>query len=146
MFTDKLLVFLEIMVIRLCFTQELSSFGAVGMHLLVHWTVVLACCAAPHPAPRLIGGLRISHHWCVEGVRCGLLLPFEWKASHTSCSFLFHFWLCILNMIWPSLPNLTNNRVSRNKPEILLSLQHLCLQPFFTDMVLGFGGVVKEKN
>jgi len=30
MFTDKLLVFLEIMVIRLCFTQEFSSFGAVG--------------------------------------------------------------------------------------------------------------------
>lgn len=116
------------------------------MHLLVHWTVVLA----PHPAPRLIGGLRISHHWCVEGVHCGLLLPFEWKASHTSCSFLFHFWLCILNMIWPSLPNLTNNRVSRNKPEILWSLQHLCWKPFFTDMVLGFwpgsgGGCHKEK-
>lgn len=29
MFTDMLLVFLEIMVIRLRFTQELSSFGAV---------------------------------------------------------------------------------------------------------------------
>lgn len=29
MFTDKLLVLLEIMVIRLCFTQELSSLGVV---------------------------------------------------------------------------------------------------------------------
>lgn len=30
MFTDKLLVFLEIMVIRLCFAQEPPPFGAVG--------------------------------------------------------------------------------------------------------------------
>ena len=49
MFTDKLLVFLEIMVIRLCSTQELSSFGAVGNAPAGAPDYGPACSAHPSP-------------------------------------------------------------------------------------------------
>lgn len=49
MFTDKLLVFLEIMVIRLCFTQEPSSSGAVGNAPAGALECSSACCAPPSP-------------------------------------------------------------------------------------------------
>lgn len=49
MFTDKLLVFLEIMVIRLCFTQEPSSLGAVGNAPAGALDCSPACSAPPSP-------------------------------------------------------------------------------------------------
>lgn len=52
MFTDKLLVFLEILVIRLCFTQELSSFGAVGNAPAGALHCGPVCSAQPSPHAR----------------------------------------------------------------------------------------------
>lgn len=51
MFTDKLLVFLEIMVIRLCFAQEPPPFGAVGNAPACALHGVLPALLAPSPRP-----------------------------------------------------------------------------------------------
>lgn len=77
MFTDKLLVFLEIMVIRLCFTQELSSLGAVGNAPAGALDCSPACSAPPSPYAQANWWPQDFTCCYVEGVHCGSLLPLE---------------------------------------------------------------------
>lgn len=110
MFTDKLLVFLEIMVIRLCFTQEPSSLGAVGNAP----AGVLGCspaCSAP-PSPHAQANWWPQDFTSLLCWRCSLWLtpPFWMKGLSHKLLFLLSFLtLCSQhNVIQSSLPILSN--------------------------------------
>lgn len=138
------------MVIRLCFTQELSSFGAVwnAPAGAQDYGPVCSACPSSHAQanwwPQDFASMICWRH------SLGLTPPFWMKGLSHKLLFALSF-LALYSqpkVIRPHLPNLTNNRGLRNNPEILWSLQHHAgnLVSQTRSWVLGVGGGAKKKK